>query len=85
MKKNLSKERAEEILRALARRKGSNNVKYQFAINNDLKSYEGGMGNIESCNDFPAGGAGNVSACDDDVCTGEDVSGNVASCTDDVC
>lgn len=85
MKKKLSKEKAEEILRELARRKGSNSVKYQFAVNNDLKSNEGGMGNIKSCDDFPAGGAGNVSACDDDVCEGDDISGNVSSCTDDVC
>lgn len=84
-KKKLSKEKAEKILRELERRKGPNNVKYQFAIDGNLKSNEGGMGNIESCNDFPDGGAGNVSACDDDVCEGENISGNVASCTDDVC
>jgi hypothetical protein len=82
-KKNLSKEKVEEILKELGRRKGANNAKYQFAVDGDLKSTDG-MGNIASCNDFPDGGAGNVSACDDDTCS-EAISGNVASCTDNVC
>ena len=78
----------EEILKELKRRKGADTAKFRFVVDGGSKSADGGMGNIESCDDFPPGGAGNVSSCDDDVCgddTGENISGNVASCTDDVC
>jgi len=86
-KRKFSKEKVEEILRELGRRKEIKKAKIQFAVGGESRSDEGGMGNIPSCNDFPDGGAGNISACDDMVCREptEDIIGNVASCTDEVC
>jgi len=86
--KKLSKEKVEEILRELGRRKEIQNAKIQFAVGGGPSPGEGRMGNIESCNDFPDGGAGNVSACDDVVCPvapDEGVAGNYEACTDEVC
>lgn len=82
-KKKLSKEKAEEILRELERRKDANTAKYQFATRKETKDIIGNVAACTDCDDTGGteGGAGNVSGCADDVCD-EDIVGNVAACTD---
>jgi len=81
-KKKLSKDKVEEILKELGRRKGANKINYHLATRKETENI---IGNVAACTDCDDdgdtdGGAGNVSGCSDDVC--EDIVGNVAACTD---
>lgn len=86
--KKLSKEKAEQILRELERRKGINKVKYKVATMTKGAEIIGSVAACTDCNSLEEDDIiGNVSACancDDDSGT-EGGAGNMSGCADDVC
>ena len=89
-KKKLSKEKVEEMLKELGRRKKIMNAKVQFATGESTTRGEDIIGNVASCTDSVCGGGyGNVSACDDFICSDPDSDpdtiGNTSACGDWAC